>query len=173
MHLKVLSTKCWLFHCGPVFCLLLGVSSDYAQPFTGQVTEVTCPVIGWAQLELTPNKRQKMGPGLNVTRSKYSMSAMELLLLIPNQLNNYCGTAEINRRPHKTVSSEHDKTPSLIVTWQQRGDPFCQALSCPRILSKTDWNVNCQGPTWRNNKTTFKQGSLLIVVGFKSERSPN
>ena len=38
---------------GPVFCLLLGVSSDYAQPITGQVTEVTWPVIGWAQPELT------------------------------------------------------------------------------------------------------------------------
>ena len=36
---------------GPVFCLLLGESSDYAQPITGQVTEVTCPVIGWAQSE--------------------------------------------------------------------------------------------------------------------------
>ena len=48
---------------GPVFCLLLGVSSDYAQPITGQVTEVTCPVIGWAQPELTLSKRQKMGPG--------------------------------------------------------------------------------------------------------------
>ena len=47
---------------GPVFCLLLGVSSDYAQPITGQVTEVTCPVIGRAQPELTPSKRQKMGP---------------------------------------------------------------------------------------------------------------
>ena len=43
----------------PVFCLLFGVSSDYAQPITGQVTEVTCPVIGWAQPELTPSKRQK------------------------------------------------------------------------------------------------------------------
>ena len=49
---------------GPVFCLLLGVSSDYAQPITGQVTEVTCPVIGRAQPELTPNKRQKTGPDL-------------------------------------------------------------------------------------------------------------
>ena len=49
---------------GPVFCLLLGVSSDYAQPITGQVTEVTCPVIGRAQTELTTSKRQKMGPGL-------------------------------------------------------------------------------------------------------------
>ena len=48
---------------GPVFCLLLRLSSDYAQPITGQVTEVTCPVIGRAQPELTPSKRQKMGPG--------------------------------------------------------------------------------------------------------------
>ena len=49
---------------GPGFCLLLGVSSDYAQPITGQVTEVTCPVIGRAQPELTPSTRQKTGPGL-------------------------------------------------------------------------------------------------------------
>ena len=49
---------------GLVFCLLLGVSSDYAQPITGQVTEVTCPVIGRAQPELTLSKRQKTGPGL-------------------------------------------------------------------------------------------------------------
>ena len=33
---------------GPVFCLLLRVSSGYAQPITGQVTEVTCPVVGQA-----------------------------------------------------------------------------------------------------------------------------
>ena len=38
---------------GPVFCLLLGVSSVYAQPITGQLTEVTCPEIGRAQPELT------------------------------------------------------------------------------------------------------------------------
>ena len=48
---------------GPVFCLLLRVSSDYAQPITGQVTEVACPVIGGAQPELTPSKRQETGPG--------------------------------------------------------------------------------------------------------------
>ena len=47
---------------GPVFCLLLRVSSDYAQLITGQVTEVTCPVTGWAQPELTPSKRQKTDP---------------------------------------------------------------------------------------------------------------
>ena len=44
---------------GSVFCLLLRVNSDYAQPITGQVTEVTCPVIGRAQPELTLSKRQK------------------------------------------------------------------------------------------------------------------
>ena len=47
----------------PVFCLLLVVSSDYAQPITGQVTEVTCHVIGRAQPEFTPSKRQRTGPG--------------------------------------------------------------------------------------------------------------
>ena len=48
---------------GPVFCLFLGVSSDYAQPITGQVTDATCAVIGRAQPELTLSKRQKSGPG--------------------------------------------------------------------------------------------------------------
>ena len=48
---------------GPIFCLLLRVSSGYAQPITGQVTEVTCPVIGQAQPEHNPNKKQKTGPG--------------------------------------------------------------------------------------------------------------
>ena len=56
------------FHPGPIFCLLLRVSSDYVLPITGQVTEVTCPVIGQAQPELTPSKRQKMGPGPHPSR---------------------------------------------------------------------------------------------------------
>ena len=30
---------------GPIFWLLLGENSYYAQPITGRVTEVTCPVI--------------------------------------------------------------------------------------------------------------------------------
>ena len=50
-------------HQGPFLCLLLVVSSDYAQPITDQVTEITCPLIGRAQSERTPSKRQKMGPG--------------------------------------------------------------------------------------------------------------
>ena len=43
--------------------LAQSVSSDYAQPITGQVTVVTCPVIGRAQPEL-PRKRQETCPGL-------------------------------------------------------------------------------------------------------------
>ena len=50
---------------GPVFCLLLGVSSGCARPITGQVTSVTWPVIGWAYSELTPSKRQKTGPSFS------------------------------------------------------------------------------------------------------------
>ena len=58
---------------GPIFCLLLGtVSSEYAQPITGQVTEVTCPVIGRAQPELTPSKRQKSGPELILGQFTYA-----------------------------------------------------------------------------------------------------
>ena len=49
-------------HPGPVFCPFLWVSSDCAQPITGQVTEVTWTVIGQAQPEFTPSKRQKTGP---------------------------------------------------------------------------------------------------------------
>ena len=49
------------------FCLLLLVSSDCAQPITGQVIEVTCPVIGWAQPELTLSKRQKTSPCVMLT----------------------------------------------------------------------------------------------------------
>ena len=52
---------------GPVSSPLLGESSDYAQPITGHVTEVTCPVIGQARPELTPSKRQKTGPGLCIS----------------------------------------------------------------------------------------------------------
>ena len=61
---------------GPVFCLLLGASSDCAQPITGQVTEVTCPVIGQAQPELTLIKRQKTGPGFDNGLASKRLQAM-------------------------------------------------------------------------------------------------
>ena len=65
---KVITIKCRdmrdnLLRSGPVFCLSLGVSSDYAQPTTVQVAEVTFPVIGRAQPEVTPSWGQKTGPG--------------------------------------------------------------------------------------------------------------
>ena len=55
-----------------VYCFLLGVSSDYAQPITGQVAEVTCPVIGRAQPELALSKRLKMGPGSSMHNQSHS-----------------------------------------------------------------------------------------------------
>ena len=64
--IHTLAIRLWL-PSGPIFCLLLSLSSDYAQPITGQVTEVTCPVIGRAQPELTPCKRQKTGPEANTS----------------------------------------------------------------------------------------------------------
>ena len=44
---------------GPVFCLLLRVNSDYAQPITGQVAEVTCPVMAKHRLSLLQVKDKK------------------------------------------------------------------------------------------------------------------
>ena len=57
---------------GPVFCLLFGVSLDYAPPITGQVTEVTCPVIGRVQPKFTPSKRQKTGSGAKAPGHQHS-----------------------------------------------------------------------------------------------------
>ena len=67
---------------GPVFCLFLGECPGCTRSITGQVTSVTwplngwtysvtCPVIGRAQLELTPSKKEKAGLGYlsNTTRN--------------------------------------------------------------------------------------------------------
>ena len=76
--LKVLNLTCWLYlvwlnkflsdcwppECflpGPVFCLLLWVSSGCARPITGQVTSIASPLVGWAHSELTLIKREN-GP---------------------------------------------------------------------------------------------------------------
>ena len=66
---------------GPVFCPLFGISSDYAHPLTGQVTEVPCPVTGRAQPELIPSKRQKMGPDRNEMHIHPAQRPTEILRL--------------------------------------------------------------------------------------------
>ena len=66
----------------PRFCLLLGVSSDYAQLITGQVTEVTCPVIGRAQPELTPSKKTKTGPVLMMDGFSYIQEVICFIRII-------------------------------------------------------------------------------------------
>ena len=57
MHVSSQTTEGFI-PSGPFICLSLRVSSVYAQPIIGQVTEVTCPVNGQAQPELTLSKRQ-------------------------------------------------------------------------------------------------------------------
>ena len=71
-----------IWRSGCVFCLLLRVSSDYAQPITGQVTEVTCPVMVRAQSELTPRKRQKTGPGVH--RWKLQVPNLHMIYITSN-----------------------------------------------------------------------------------------
>ena len=105
---------------GPVFCLLLGVSSDYAQPITGQATEVICPVIGWAQPELTPSKRQKTGPDLINTKSFWKKSythtyhMQTLLVVVISYRDCKCGW------PFRTAS-RIGRSPHLVaVTWKYK-----------------------------------------------------
>ena len=74
---------------GSVFCLLVGVSPDYAQPITGKVTEVTCTVIGRAQPELTQSKRQKTGPGQDPNRAIEVIAADSSLLWHEVDIGNW------------------------------------------------------------------------------------
>ena len=70
---------------GPIFCLLLGVSSGCVRPITGQVTSVTWPVIGWALPELTPSKIQKTGRGLvtSIIEKIWSWDCLFFIMEIP------------------------------------------------------------------------------------------
>ena len=56
---------------GPVFCLLLGVSSDYDQPITGQVTKVICPVI-WLSTAWAYSKQETENRPWTYLRLLYS-----------------------------------------------------------------------------------------------------
>ena len=94
----------------PIFCLLLRVSSDYAQPITGQVTEVTCPVIGRAQPELTPSKRQKIGPGVLPT-DEQGLSQWEM-----TYARNYLG-CETNYNSHVFFLFSHLYPPQFPPVW--------------------------------------------------------
>ena len=85
-----------VYTAGPVFCLLLWVSSDYAQPISlipeswFLIPEVTCPVIGRAQPELTLSKRLKRGPGPNASYYYPSGSEATLKNISKSILWIYC-----------------------------------------------------------------------------------
>ena len=72
---------------GSVFCLLLGVSSGFAQPITGQVTEASYPVTGRAHPEVTPSKTQK-------TVSGCSLVMISSPYTFPNRMKHLGGTGD-------------------------------------------------------------------------------
>ena len=93
---------------GLVFGLLLRVCSDYAQPITGQVTELTCPEIGQAQPELTPSKRQETGRGLRaILQYLFKISILEMSLRIMN----------LRLQPYLLMSWIASKTQEYVVGW--------------------------------------------------------
>ena len=104
---------CHMASPGPVFCLLFRVNSGYAQPITGQVTEVTCPVIGWAQPELTPSKRQKTGSGHNEWTSS---EIYEQYFMVHFVVFDFMGVNPL--------------WPSDTIWWHRSGLTFAQVMAC-------------------------------------------
>ena len=88
--------------------LLIGVSSDYAQPITCQVTEVSCPMIGRAQPELTSSKRQKTGPGL----AKHMLYA-SICSGSKNTVNNMVRIGQVFISPIVSTAATGEKVPLL------------------------------------------------------------
>ena len=86
----------------------IGVSSDYVQPITAQVTEVTCPMIGRAQPGLILNKRQKTNPGF-----------AKQMLYVPissgrkNTVNNTVRIGHVSISPIVSTAAIGEKTSQL------------------------------------------------------------
>ena len=103
---------------GPIFCLLLGVSSGCARPITGQVTSVTWPVIGWVKSELSPSKRQKSFPDCNLfglsfhVQNSAAIALFELNLKCP--WNGNCEGEFVSSSFTWVYSNAMDKTAHLI-----------------------------------------------------------
>ena len=80
---------------GPVFCLLLRVSSGCARPFTGQVTSVTWPVIGWAESELTPGRDRKWAlDSINIESQLWDLSMQTFGIMLSRKTNSKSLTAK-------------------------------------------------------------------------------
>ena len=149
---------------GPLFCLLLGICSDYAQPITGQVTEVACPAIGRAQPELTPSKRQKWAqdsdpsdiwstPIVNSTilyRKKIPMlwqypTLLTLRTLPPNWLNiqtAHCRSQIYMDRKldEYPLTDEHPQQMfPYLFTWTKCDNTICSLLYRPRDSRGFNW----------------------------------
>ena len=129
------------------FCLLLTVSPDYALPITGQVTEVTCPVIGRAQPELTPSKRQK-GPvsrGSQVllltsewnspksTSNRSSPNAGWLQVMSPSSTPCHLGTRQASCCGHASTKDTASGTRDMCISATNPGS------TCTPMFTIENW----------------------------------
>ena len=124
------------------FCVEI-VSSDYAQPITGQVTEVTCPVIGQAQPDLNPSKRQKTDPD-QLTCSPPA-PCLSLMHVCRANLSFWC---------LKRVSTH--SAAAMLRIWNSH------AMTINKLIKLTWWCLNKQGLSqW----TT----STYMYISFRKE----
>ena len=108
---------------GPVFCLLFGVSSDYAQPITGQVTEITCPVIGLSLLRVRYKKKRAITT-VNYTQVihrtfTFGRSFIDSSIFI-QEMAIRCGLITILHRPnciYELITGDFKTISYLIWIW--------------------------------------------------------
>ena len=153
------------FYPGSVFCILLRVSSDYAQRITSLVTEVICPLIGRAQSELTLSKRQKTDPGhwacasvQSITLGKEAICIVSLFcvgfasafLLHPGLSYSFQERLLCLWWGTPYCSSNNDFTYRNIETWMYMVKPWPGAnyitqRLCPlAIVNDNPWKVSCR-----------------------------
>ena len=125
----------YCFPPGAVFCLLLGVSSDFAQPITGQVTKMTCPVISRAQPELTSSKRQKTGPDL--TKAPHYFSLISPTLIV--ELERTPLQHDLHKNPAEDLGQQWSLTcPDCSGWWLMESRQRCHQT--PRIRRRCQHN---------------------------------
>ena len=95
-----------------VFCLFLRVSSEYVQPITGQVTDVTCPVIGRAQPDLPPSKKQ-------ITGTDRELCAFSHTLFIPHLLDSDINVMNATRNITHMCSMVQ-----ILMRWRRTGSTY-------------------------------------------------
>ena len=111
---------------------MLGVSSDYAQPITGQVIEVTWPVIGRAQAELTPRMRQK-------TESRPQWVNLRMSLLMNQPMLHQIDTLHPLIGPQTPTSQFHQLLEFQKIAWTQFSSSKPHTLLLAMPMCQLEW----------------------------------